>query len=136
MRVNGLAGAAAAGTPSAARRTGAGGFSISDDSAAKGPSQANGLRTIATIDALIALQGVEDPTERRKRAVQRGRHALDVLDGLKVGFLEGDIDPSAIGRLKSSAEGLRQSSGDSGLDAVLAEIELRVEVELAKATLR
>lgn len=136
MRVNGLAGAAAAGTPSVARRTGAGGFSISEDSATKGAAQTSGLRTIATIDALIALQGVEDPTERRKRAVQRGRNALDILDGLKVGFLEGDIDPSAIGRLKSSAEGLRQSSGDSGLDAVLAEIELRVEVELAKATLR
>jgi hypothetical protein len=136
MRVNGLAGAAAAGTPSAARRSGGGGFSVSEDTGTKGAAQTSGLRTIATIDALIALQGVEDPTERRKRAVQRGRNALDVLDGLKVGFLEGDIDPSTIGRLKSSAEGLRQSSGDSGLDAVLAEIELRVEVELAKATLR
>jgi hypothetical protein len=136
MRVNGLAGAATAGTPSAARRVGTGGFSVSEDSDTKGPTQTSGLRTIATIDALIALQGVEDPTERRKRAVQRGRNALDILDGLKVGFLEGDIDPSTIGRLKSSAEALRQSSGDSGLDAVLAEIELRVEVELAKATAR
>ena len=62
MRVNGLAGAAAAGTPSVARRTGAGGFSISEDSATKGAAQTSGLRTSATIDALIALQGVEDPT--------------------------------------------------------------------------
>lgn len=136
MRVNGLAGAAATGTPSATRRAGAGGFSISEDSETKSPTQTSGLRSIATIDALIALQGVEDPTERRKRAVQRGRNALDVLDGLKISFLDGDIDPSTIGRLKSTADGLRQSSGDVGLDAVLAEIELRVEVELAKATLR
>jgi hypothetical protein len=94
------------------------------------------LRAVASVDALIALQAVEDSTERRKRAVQRGRNALDVLDGLKVGLLDGDLDPSTIGRLKSTADGLRQSSGDRGLDAVLAEIELRVEVELAKATLR
>jgi hypothetical protein len=136
MRVNGLAGAAANNVPSAARRAGGGGFSVSEDTGAKGPAKTAGLRTIASVDALIALQSVEDPTERRKRAVQRGRHALDVLDGLKIGLLEGDLDPSAIGRLKSTAEGLRQSSGDIGLDAVLAEIELRVEVELAKATLR
>jgi hypothetical protein len=82
------------------------------------------------------LQAVEDPTERRKRAVQRGRNALDVLDGLKLSLLDGDLDPSAIGHLKSTVDGLKQSSGDSGLDAVLAEIELRVEVELAKVTLR
>jgi len=38
-----------------------------------------------------------------------------------------------LGRLKSAAEGLKQGSGDSGLDGILGEIELRVEVELAKA---
>jgi hypothetical protein len=136
MRVNGLAGAAATGAPSNARRIGTGGFKISDDTASKGPAQTGGLRAISSVDALIALQGVEDPTERRKRAVQKGRHALDILDGLKVGLLEGDIDASTIGRLKSTVDGLRQGSGDSGLDAVLAEIELRVEVELAKASIR
>ena len=94
------------------------------------------MRAISSVDALIALQGVEDPTERRKRAVQKGRNALDILDGLKVGLLEGEVDPSTLGRLKSTVDGLKQGSGDSGLDAVLAEIELRVEVELAKATIR
>lgn len=136
MRVNGLAGAAAPNTSSSARRVGAGGFSISDDTSTKSATQTGGLRAVSSVDALIALQAVEDPTERRKRALQRGRNALDVLDGLKLGLLDGDLDPSAIGRLKSTVDGLRQGSGDSGLDAVLAEIELRVEVELAKATLR
>jgi hypothetical protein len=136
MRVNGLAGTAAASTPSSARRAGAGGFSVSEDSSAKSPAQTGGLRAISSVDALIALQAVEDPTERRKRAVQKGRKALDVLDGLKVSLLEGDLDSSAIGRLKSTVDGLRQGSGDPGLDAVLAEIELRVEVELAKVSLR
>ena len=40
------------------------------------------------IDALLALQGIEeDPAERRKRSVQRGKGALDVLDDLKIGLL-------------------------------------------------
>ena len=36
-------------------------------------------------------------------------------------------------RLRAAAANLKSSSGDPGLDAVLSEIELRVEVELAKA---
>jgi hypothetical protein len=87
---------------------------------------------ISGIDALIALQGVEDPAERKRRSVARGRSALDALDELKLGVLSGALDPSSLGRLKSAAEGLRDSSGDQNLDGVLAEIELRVEVELAK----
>jgi hypothetical protein len=87
---------------------------------------------ISGIEALMALQGVEDPAERKRRSVTRGRHALDALEELKLGVLSGTLDPASLGRLKSAAEGLRDSSGDSNLDGVLAEIELRVEVELAK----
>ena len=90
-------------------------------------------RAVGTIDALMALQGVEDPTERRKRAVSRGRTALDVLDDLKLQLLTGSMDSNVIQRLRSAASDLKVSSGDPGLDGVLSEIELRVEVELAKS---
>ena len=40
---------------------------------------------------------------------------------------------STLARLKVSAEGLTEGSGNGGLDAVLGEIDLRVAVELAKA---
>jgi hypothetical protein len=135
MRVTGLAGTAAARSASPSRRVGAGTFSVSEDTSAGHTVPAAGLRAVASVDALIALQGVETPTERRKRAVRRGRNALDVLDGLKLALLDGNLDPSILGRLKSAADGLKDGSGDEGLDAVLAEIELRVEVELAKAAI-
>ena len=76
---------------------------------------------------------IEDPVERRKRSVQRGRGALEVLDDLKIGLLAGNLDTSTVNRLRDAAANLKSSSGDPGLDAVLSEIELRVEVELAKA---
>ncbi len=41
-----------------------------------------------------------------------------------------------LSRLKVAAEGLTEGSGDSGLDTVLDEINLRVAVELAKAGIR
>ena len=94
------------------------------------------LRAISTVDALIALQGVEDPTERKKRAVAKGRNALDVLDTLKLGLLDGSVDQSTLARLKVASEGLTETSGDAGLDRVLGEIDLRVAVELAKAGVR
>jgi hypothetical protein len=94
------------------------------------------LRAVSTVDALIALQGVEDPTERKKRAVAKGRNALDVLDTLKLGLLDGSINQSTLGRLKVASDGLADASGDAGLDMVLSEIDLRVAVELAKAGVR
>ena len=92
------------------------------------------IKDLANIDALLAMQGIEeDPAERRKRSVQRGRGALDVLDALKIGLLSGNFDTSTVSRLRDAAANLKSTSGDPGLDAVLSEIELRVEVELAKA---
>jgi hypothetical protein len=91
---------------------------------------------VGGIDALMALQGVEDSTERRRRSVKSGRDALDLLDELKVGLLGGPLTHATLLRLKTAAAELKAPSGDAGLDTVLAEIDLRVEVELAKAGIR
>jgi hypothetical protein len=123
------------GSPSAnVRRTSSSGFALPDTTSAPEARAATAPKAAASIDALLALQGIEeDPAERRKRSVQRGRGALDVLDELKIGLLSGNFDTSTVSRLRDAAAALKSSSGDAGLDAVLAEIELRVEVELAKA---
>src|SRR5579864_1416354 len=124
------------GTPaSSSRRTSSSSFSLPDETTSAQETRATTApKQAANLDALIALQGIEeDPAERRKRSVQRGRGALDVLDDLKIGLLSGNLTPATIGRLRDAAAALKTSSGDPGLDAVLSEIELRVEVELAKA---
>jgi hypothetical protein len=133
MRIYGTNGATAANAPATARRASGGTFSVSDQEAPRNAAATGGLRAISTVDALLALQGVEDFRERKKRAVTKGRNALDVLDQLKVGFLDGSVDQSMLARLKVAGEGLSESSGDPGLDAALGEIDLRVAVELAKA---
>ena len=74
--------------------------------------------------------------ERRRRAVGRGKIALDALDELKVEFLAGTLGPSTLMRLKSVTTELLDASGDPRLDTVLAEIELRLAVEIAKLTPR
>ena len=122
---------AAAGAP-APRRAAPGSFKLNEGEAARPSGSSVGLRSVGGIDALMALQGLEDPTERRKQAVRRGRVALDALEELKVGLLGGMLSQATLNKLKSAAGFLKGSSGHDGLDAVLGEIELRVEVEIAK----
>jgi hypothetical protein len=136
MRIYGPNGSALANAPSVARRTGQGTFTVREEEAPRNSSAASGLRAISSVDALIALQGVEDPAERRKRAVARGRKALDTLDALKISVLDGTLDQPLLARLKVAAEGLADGTGDPGLDGVMGEIDLRVAVELAKAGVR
>jgi hypothetical protein len=136
MRIYGPNGTARATAAPATRRTSASGFAVSEEEAAQTPNSPAALRTIGGIDALIALQGIEDPTQRRRRAVKHGFHALDALDELKLGLLAGTLDQSALLRLKAAATALKTESGDARLDSVLAEIDLRAEVELAKAGIR
>jgi hypothetical protein len=134
MRVNAPSGSALASAPAAARRaTVGGGFTLSTASAPQAATPAVALRTVGGIDALIALQGIEDPLERRRRAVKHGRRALDALDELKLALLSGTLDRGTLLRLKAVAGDLKTGSGDEKLDQVLGEIELRVAVELAKA---
>lgn len=116
----------------APRRAGSSTFQLDGADAAKPQGAVPTLRTIGGIDALVALQSYDDPTERRRRAVGRGRAALDVLDEIKLGLLAGSLDASNLNRLRAAAEQLKDRTGEAGLDAVLSEIELRVAVELAK----
>ncbi|MGO9700549.1 MAG: flagellar assembly protein FliX [Xanthobacteraceae bacterium] len=135
MRVTGPNGTALTAAPVAARRSTGGTFTLSEASTPQAQSPAVALRTLGGIDALIALQGIPDPLERRRRAVKHGTRALDALDELKLGLLSGTLDQATLLRLKAVAADLKDSSGDERLDQVLSEIDLRVAVELAKAGL-
>jgi len=133
MRIQGSGGTAIAAKPAAASRAASDSFSVADAETPQGSAGAASLHAISTVDALLALQGVENVGERKKRAVAKGRNALDVLDQLKIGVLDGTLSPSTLARLKVAADGLTDASGDPRLDSVLSEIDLRVAVELAKA---
>src|ERR1044072_6706543 len=146
MRIQGTAAALAPTTSPTAKRAASGTFSLEGDTAARGTTAASGTRSIGGIDALLALQSVEDPGERGRKGGRRGgsggggggraggggSRPLAALDALKLGLLSGTYDTSALARLKSAAASLAEPSGDPALDAVLAEIELRAQVELAK----
>jgi hypothetical protein len=134
MRIYGPNGTTLGSSTANTKRTSSSSFALPEETASASEARAmSAPKPAANIDALLAMQGVEDPTERRKRSVQRGKGALDVLDELKLSLLSGNFNTTTVSRLRDAAANLKSSSGDPGLDAVLSEIELRVEVELAKA---
>jgi hypothetical protein len=98
------------------------------------PAPAGGAGTVegaASIEALLALQAVEDPLFRKRKAMRRGQTLLDDLDALKADLLGGGVGEGRLNHLVAVIGQAREASIE-GLDAVLDEIELRVLVELAK----
>jgi hypothetical protein len=117
---------------SARRATGTSGFSLDETPITKSTSATGASLGIQSVDALLALQGVEDVTERRKRFARRGSSALDLLDKLKVEILEGRVGLDTLRRLEVMLDGLAERSGERELDDVLDAIGVRVAVEIAK----
>jgi len=87
---------------------------------------------VGSLDALIALQSVGERGSRRSRAARRGAAMLDDLDALKLRLLEGRVEPDLLDRLAGRLAGEREAADLPELDGLLADIELRVQVELAK----
>lgn len=138
MKVTGPAGPSA---PSGSRpaRGASGGFSVPGAAAASpaGAAQpAAAVSGVADVGALMALQGVEDAVERRRRAIRRGGGLLDRLDDLKLALLSGEAGEGALERLSRTLREERPADADAGLNSLLDQIDLRAAVELAKADLR
>ncbi len=110
-------------------------FTLSSGESVVAPATIAAAGPLAAVDSLLALQEVDDRPARRSQAVRRGHDLLDRLDEIRHALLVGHISR---GRLEAIAEMVRNRRGDTddpGLNAILDEIELRVEVELAKLSI-
>jgi Class II flagellar assembly regulator len=127
-------------TPSNTRPTrSASGFSLGQTPAAASPSAATPSAAtggVSDVSALMALQGIEGPLEKRRRAIRRGGGLLDRLEELKLALLTGDADESSLDQLARTLREERTDDGDADLSALLDQIDLRASVELAKAEMR
>lgn len=135
MKVSGTSGVGSAGWASKPRGASGEGFQVSQPAAAAGPAQttrAGGVGGVMSVDAILALQEVAGPLERRRRAVGRAGKILDVLEDLKVGLLSGEASIDDLDRLRRAVRDERLGTDDEQLEGVLNEIETRAAVEIAK----
>jgi len=108
-----------------------GGFFVDDGSALQRAASAAPIATTSGIDALLALQAVEDPMLARKKALRRGNALLDVLETIKADLLIGQVSEGRLNQVMVLI-GQARERNLPGLDDVLDDIELRARVELAK----
>ena len=134
MKVSGTGNVGSAGGSRKANPAGGDGFRLSTP-ATSGPAQVvrtTGVTGVSSVDALLALQDVGGPLERRRRAVGRAGRILDVLDEVKVAMLSGELRQDDLERLQRAVREERAATDEPGLEGVLNEIETRAAVELAK----
>jgi hypothetical protein len=124
-------------TGSVAQRRGPAGqrFALSESGAAT-TSAVSSSAPLATVDALLALQGEGDAGERKRRSVQRGNDLLDALDRLKAALLSGRVSTADLQAIAARLAERRELSGDARLDDLISHIELRARVEMAKLGIR
>lgn len=89
---------------------------------------------IAGADAIFAAQMINDEEgrERRRQAVKRGYGLLEKLEEIRDGLLMGYISKDKLIEISRFVKDRKNSIDDPKLEEIIGEIELRVEVELAK----
>ena len=104
---------------------------------ASGPKEAaatQGTQSIAAVDALLAVQGAEDPTARaaRRRMRERAEDILKGLDELRMAMLQGNMTVGHMVDIADVVASHREKIDDPALTTLMDEIDLRAQVELAK----
>lgn len=91
-------------------------------------------RSIASVDSLLSIQSVEDPTARaaKKRMRQRGTDILGELDKIRLAMLGGTLTVGHMIDIADVVVSHREKISDPALTAIMDEIDLRAQVELAK----
>ncbi|GIU67481.1 flagellar assembly protein FliX [Candidatus Phycosocius spiralis] len=99
------------------------------------PAQVGGTQasaSLANVGSLLALQEQDEVSERRRRATKRTYSLLDQLEALRVAILGDGVKRAQVTLLAATLREQRETIDDPALEAILADVELRAEVELAK----
>jgi hypothetical protein len=124
-RANGVTSRSGVGRPTT------GGFFVNDEPQAARVATGQPVAAASGLDALLALQAVDDPVLGRKKAIRRGTALLDTLEQIKADLLIGRVSEGRLNPLMVLI-GQARDRNLPGLDGVLDDIELRARVELAK----
>lgn len=89
---------------------------------------------IGALGALLAVQedGRRGSPEANERAKKRASSLLDKLDSIKMGILRGELPRETLEEISQIISTQRDADIDPQLAAILDEIDLRAQVELAK----
>ena len=110
------------------------GSMVNSSSETSGEAHVSVSSPIGALDALLAVQedGRGKSKSANEMAKQRANEILEQLDKVKMGLLRGELPKSTLQELSRTISAHRDSGVDAKLAAILDEIDLRAQVELAK----
>lgn len=109
-------------------------FSQYVSSGASESQSASATHSIAQLDVLLAAQSVENPTERaaKKRARVRADNILGKLEDVRIAMLGNNLTVGHMIDVADVVASHRDKIHDPLLTAIMDEIDLRAQVEIAK----
>lgn len=131
MRIDGSYRPAISTRTAARTASGTPAFHLEAEASTPRPAAIANTEPMTPLDALLALQAVEDPLLARRRTIRRGRALIDVLEAVRLDLLVGRVAEGRLNQLVVLVGQVPERT-DARLDSLLAEIELRARVELAK----
>jgi len=104
---------------------------VAEPSPAPAPPQAHVAVPTQSVQMLVTLATAMQEPERRRRAVREAEKALDALDMLQAALIIGVGAPESVQELEDWSRN-RTRPADPALAEIMDEVDLRVQVELAK----
>lgn len=115
-----------------AAAAGDGGFARALADAPAQTSAPSGASPVQTLNALLAVQEVDDATQGRGRARRRAESLLDKLEELRLAIAMGEVPLAQLEHLAKVLAERQERIEDPQLTQIINEIEIRAAVELAK----
>ncbi len=96
----------------------------------------SGINNLSGVDAIFAAQMADniEEKEKRKKLIKKAYTLLDCLTDIRDALLVGQISMQKLIDISRLVKEQKEICEDKKLLDIIAEIELRVEVELAKLT--
>jgi hypothetical protein len=134
MKVSGLGAARGTVAKRGGSKAGAatGRFEIGAVGSGQGAAPATGVSGPAAVGALLSVQEASDQADERARGLAHGGDLLRELEQIRMGLLLGTIPKSQLERLTRLLRERRGAYADPRLNEIVAQIEVRAAVELAK----
>ena len=138
MKVTKTDGAKGVSSTRKAKKTSDGGFAdaLRDVSGADAAEHAQATGGVGAVSSILAVQQTADATDHKSRGLmmQHGNDLLDRLEQIRLSILAGTISKDRLQELARRLRERKSASDDPRLNDLIDEVELRVEVEIAKFT--